>query len=118
MTLIVEPEAQREWNDEREPGVGLRFNSVVWEHLKTLAAHPERFPLSGRLAQKAKINGWPCSIFFVADKTQRQIKILAVWHAKLKRCHHNRSEWVAVGREGDQRTGNPLNISYMIGFAR
>ena len=88
MTLLVEPEAQREWNeavdwyDEREPGVGLRFNSVVWDQLKTLAAHPERFPMAGRLARKAKIKGWPYSIFFVANETQRQIKILAVWHAK------------------------------------
>jgi len=88
MTVITEPEAEHEWNeavdwyDQREPGVGLRFNAVVRDYLKELAAQPERFPLVGRLTRKAKIKDWPYSIFFVVDDEQRQIKIVAVWHGK------------------------------------
>jgi len=88
MTIITEPEAEREWNEavdwyeEREAGVGARFNSVVWERLRTLAAQPDRFPLAGRLARKAKIKGWPYSIYFVVNAALRQIKVVAVWHGK------------------------------------
>ena len=88
MTVITEPEAEHEWNeavdwyDQREPGVGLRFNAVVRDYLKALAAQPERFPLVGRFTRKAKIKDWPYSIFFVVDDAHRQIKIVAVWHGK------------------------------------
>lgn len=88
MTVITEPEAEREWNeavdyyDQREPGVGVRFNAVVRSYLKALAARPERFPLVARLARKAKIKDWPYSIFFVVDDVRRQIKVVAVWHGR------------------------------------
>ncbi len=88
MTVITEPEAEHEWNeavdwyDQREPGVGHRFNAVVRDYLKVLAAQPERFPLVGRLTRKVKIKDWPYSILFVVDDEHRQLKVVAVWHGK------------------------------------
>lgn len=88
MTIITEPEAEHEWNEavdwheERQPGLGLRLNSEIWQHIQTLASQPDRFPLVGRLTRKAKIKGWPYSIFFVVNEAHSQIKIIAVWHGK------------------------------------
>jgi plasmid stabilization system protein ParE len=88
MTVIIEPEADREWNEavdhyeERDPGVGARFNFAIWERLKVLAAQPERFPLVGRVTRKAKIHGWPYAIYFAVNESMRQIKVIAVWHGK------------------------------------
>jgi plasmid stabilization system protein ParE len=86
--VIVEADAEREWQqaadwyEERESGVGLRFNAAVHQCLQSLAQEPERFPLISRLTRKARIHGWPYSIFFVINESRQQIKVVAVWHGK------------------------------------
>jgi plasmid stabilization system protein ParE len=86
--VLTEPEAEREWNEavdwyeERESGVGLRFNAAVRASLQIVAKQPERFPLYSQLTRKAKIEGWPYPIFFAVNDTHRQINVLPVWHAK------------------------------------
>ena len=88
MTVVVEPEARREWNEAvdwyeaRGAGLGLRFNAAVWEVINSLRTQPERFRCSGRLTQKAKVQGWPYSVFFVVNNPEQQVKIVAVWHGK------------------------------------
>ncbi len=85
-SIIVAPEAEHEWTqtvdwyDEREPGNGSRFNSVVRLCLQDLSANPKRFPFASRLTQKAKIKGWPYSIYFVVNEAQQQITVVAIWH--------------------------------------
>ena len=54
--VIAEAEAKREWNEavdwyeERETGVGWRFDDELRTFLQTLAQNPERFQLFTRLA--------------------------------------------------------------------
>ena len=85
MTVVVEPEAQREWNQAVDwyeaagPGLGLRFNSAIWEVIGSLRTQPDRFRLSGRLNRKAKVQGWPYSVFFVVNPAQQEVKVIAVW---------------------------------------
>jgi plasmid stabilization system protein ParE len=84
--VLVEAEAGLEWNsavdwyEEHEPGVGLRFNAEVHALLKVLSRDPERFPLVSRLTRKARIPGWPYSVFFAIEATHREIKVIAIWH--------------------------------------
>ena len=85
--VIAEAEAKRDWNEavdwyeEREPGVGLRFDDTLCAFLQTLTQHAERFSFATRLTRKAKIpEPWPYSVYFVINAEFREVKILAIWH--------------------------------------
>jgi hypothetical protein len=63
LPVIIDPEAQQEWDEgaawyeHREHGVGLRFNSIVRQHLEKISVEYERFPFFTKFIQKAKIVG-------------------------------------------------------------
>lgn len=79
-------EAERDWNEavdwyeHREPGLGSRFNSDLHSFLQTLAREPHRFLLVGRLTRRARMPGWPYSIFFAVNEAHREVKVIAIWH--------------------------------------
>jgi plasmid stabilization system protein ParE len=88
--VIAAAEARLEWNEavnwyeEREAGVGLRFDNELRTFLQTLAQDPERFRFATRLTRKAKVpRPWPYSVYFSINREQREVKVLAVWHGKL-----------------------------------
>ena len=69
--VIADAEAKLEWNEavdryeERETGVGLRFDDALRTFLQTLAQDPERFRRATALTRKAKMpEPWPYSIYF------------------------------------------------------
>ena len=85
--VIAEAEAKREWNEavdwyeDREAGVGLRFDDELRTFLQTLAQNPECFQLYRRLTHKAKVPPpWPHSVYFTIDRQHREVKVVAVWH--------------------------------------
>lgn len=86
--LVFEVEAREEawaagdWYESREPGVGGRFAAVLDEHLRAIISDPFRYAKAGPTTHKAKINGWPYSIYFTILEERRLVKILAVWHGK------------------------------------
>jgi hypothetical protein len=90
LPVIIDTDAQEEWNEsalwyeKRERGVGIRFNIVVREYLEKIASDYARFPFATRLTQKAKMIGWPYSIYFVVNHSVQQIKVVAVWHGSQK----------------------------------
>ena len=87
--VIAEGKAKSEWNEavawyeEREPGVGLRFNDELLRFLQTLARDPERFRLCTRLTRKAKMPPpWPYSVYFTVNEAHRKVHVLAIWHGR------------------------------------
>ncbi len=85
--VIAEAEAKWEWNEavdwyeEREMGVGWRFDDELQAFLRTLTQDPERVRLATALTRKAKMpEPWPYSIYFTVNVEYREVKILAVWH--------------------------------------
>ena len=85
--VIADAEAKLEWNEavdryeERETGVGLRFDDALRTFLQTLAQDPERFRRATALTRKAKMpEPWPYSIYFTVNIPHREVKVLAVWH--------------------------------------
>ncbi|HEY5041835.1 MAG TPA: type II toxin-antitoxin system RelE/ParE family toxin [Verrucomicrobiae bacterium] len=85
--VIAEAEAKLEWNEavdwyeERELGVGWRFDDELQTFLQTLAQNPERFRLATALTRKAKMpEPWPYSIYLTVNIEHLEVKILAVWH--------------------------------------
>jgi hypothetical protein len=94
--LLIEPEAHDEvrkagdWYEAREAGVGGRFAVVVDTYLQQIISDPFRYPKAGPTTRKAKIIGWPYSIYFTILEQRHIVKIIAVWQgnqdpAKLSR---------------------------------
>jgi plasmid stabilization system protein ParE len=83
--VFVEPAAREEmqkagdWYESQEVGVGGRFAVVIDECLRRIVADPLRYPKAGATTRKAKILGWPYSIFFTVLEEQRLVKVIAVW---------------------------------------
>jgi len=86
--VVIEEEAERElsegveYYDKREPGVGQRFAREVREVFRKVCDHPERFPCASRLTKKAKILGWPYSVYFTINFETEEVVIVSVWHGK------------------------------------
>ena len=68
-----------DWYEAREAGVGGRFALVLDEYLPKIISDPFRYPKAGPTTCKAKIIGWPYSIFFTILEEKRLVKIIAVW---------------------------------------
>ena len=94
--LIIEADVREEiraagdWYEGREPGVGGRFAVALDNCLQQILSDPSRYPKIGPTTHKAKILGWPYSIFFTILNERRLVKVIAVWQgcqdpAKLRR---------------------------------
>ncbi len=68
------------WYEEQADGVGVRFVLAADKVMATISSHPFRFPKAGRNGRRARIHGWPYSIYFVVDVAHSEIKVVAVWH--------------------------------------
>ncbi len=78
------------WYEGQSEGLGVRFTLEVDKTVAGIAAEPLRFSEAGRIARKARVLGWPYTVYFVINETHAEIKIVAVWHGarnphKLKR---------------------------------
>ena len=94
--LIIEADVREEilragdWYEAQEAGVGGRFTVVLDECLQQIISDPFRYPKASPSTHKAKIIGWPYSVFFTILEDERLVKIIAVWQgnqdpAKLRR---------------------------------
>jgi len=81
--VIAEAEAKRDWNDLRQPGVGLRFDGAIRTFLQTLANQPDRFRLATRLTRLARMpKPWPYLVYLTINREFREVKVLSIWHCK------------------------------------
>lgn len=86
LDVYVEPTAEQEWAEaalwyeKQEPGVGSRFNQDVRDLLRVVAKQPDRFPKAGQRGHKAKVIGWPYSVYFIIDRFRNQVRVTAIWH--------------------------------------
>lgn len=83
--LLIEADVREEirkagdWYEAREAGVGGRFAVVVDKYLQQIVSDPFRYPKAAPTTHRAKIIGWPYSIYFTVLKQKRLVKIVAVW---------------------------------------
>lgn len=85
---VIEGEAEREFNeavdfyDGRQPGLGQRFAREVRDDFREACKNPERFPPVTRLTRKAKVRGWPYSIYYSIKLEAAELVISTIWHGK------------------------------------
>lgn len=68
------------WYEGQAEGLGIRFILEVDAVITAIASQPFRFSRAGRKTRKARILGWPYSIYFVVNETHSEVKVVAVWH--------------------------------------
>jgi plasmid stabilization system protein ParE len=68
------------WYENQAEGLGVRFTLEVDAVMLAITCQPLRFPKAGRKTRKARIHGWPYSIYFVVNEVHAEIKVVAVWH--------------------------------------
>ncbi len=68
------------WLEGCSEGLGIRFISEVDAVMTAISSQPLRFSKAGRKGRKARVHGWPYSIYFVVNETHAEIKVIAVWH--------------------------------------
>lgn len=84
--VVIEEEAEAEFAEavafynEREPGLGQRFACEVRDVFREVCRDPERFRLASRLTRKARVPGWPYSIYYAIKPQAGEIVISTVWH--------------------------------------
>ena len=61
-------------------GLGVRFTLEVNAVMVAISSPPLRFSKAGRTGRKARVHGWPYSIYFVVNEAHAEIKVIAVWH--------------------------------------
>ena len=61
-------------------GLGVRFTLEVNAVMAAISSQPLRFSKAGRTGRKARVHGWPYSIYFVVNEDHAEIKVIAVWH--------------------------------------
>ena len=84
--IIHDPEATVEfreavaWYEEQSKGLGVRFVVEVGAVMAVISAQPFRFSRASRKSRKARIQGWPYSIYFTVNEAHSEVKVLAIWH--------------------------------------
>ena len=68
------------WYEGQADGLGVRFVLAVDAVIAAIASQPLRFSKDGQKARKARVLGWPYSVYFVINETHSEIKVIAVWH--------------------------------------
>ncbi|NJM54687.1 MAG: type II toxin-antitoxin system RelE/ParE family toxin [Verrucomicrobiae bacterium] len=68
------------WYEERAEGLGVRFIGAVDAVMAAIVSQPLRFSPAGAKVRKARVHGWPYSVYFVINEAHSEIKVIAVWH--------------------------------------
>jgi plasmid stabilization system protein ParE len=68
------------WYESQAEGLGVRFTLEADEVIAAIISQPFRFSKAGRKGRKARILGWPYTIYFVVNEAHAEIKVIAIWH--------------------------------------
>ena len=68
------------WYEGQAEGLGVRFTLEVDAVITAISFQPLRFSKAGHKSRKARVHGWPYSIYFVINEAHAEIKVIAVWH--------------------------------------
>lgn len=68
------------WYESQSEGLGVRFTLEVDAAIAAISSQPLRFSKAGRKGRKARILGWPYTIYFVVNEAHAEIKVIAVWN--------------------------------------
>jgi plasmid stabilization system protein ParE len=68
------------WYEAQTEGLGVRFVREVDAVIASIGSNPFRFSRAVRQSRRARIRGWPYSIYFTVSEAHSEVKVIAVWH--------------------------------------
>ena len=83
---ILQLRARRElldawiWYEERQAGLGDRFENEVYKHLKKIEQHPYRYPERKQFFRETKIKIFPYLVIYRIDENEKVILISSIFH--------------------------------------
>lgn len=94
--LIFHPEAEEEyldaylWYEEKQEGLGDRFEQKVEQRLKQISEHPEHYAKKKASFRESSVDVFPFRIVFVVNKKKKSIYVAAIYHTKRAPKHKYR----------------------------
>lgn len=77
---MLEFQEAAEWYESRCSRLGVRFISQVDKVISAISLQPFQFSKVGQRCRKARVRGWPYTIYFIPNEVHAEVKIIAVWH--------------------------------------
>jgi plasmid stabilization system protein ParE len=83
---ILQPRARKElldawiWYEERQVGLGDRFENEIYKRIEQIEKHPERYPERKQFFRETKIKIFPYLIIYRIDWDQKVILISSIFH--------------------------------------
>ncbi len=66
--------------EEQAAGLGVRFVLEVDKVMAAISSQPLRFSKASRKSRKARVLGWPYTVYFAINEERHEVNVLAVWH--------------------------------------
>ena len=70
------------WYEGQAAGLGARSVLAVDKVVSAIRTHPLRFPKAAAMSRKARVLGWPYTIYFQFNEAAPEIKVIAIWHGR------------------------------------
>ena len=83
---VLQPRARMElldawiWYEERQVGLGDRFENEVYKRIEQIQQHPERYPERKEFFRETKIKIFPYLIIYRVAEKERVILISSIFH--------------------------------------
>ncbi len=69
-----------EWYEDRQPGLGDRFKNEVYNCIRIIEQHPERYPERRKNYNEALVKVFPCLVIYRIHKRKKSVAIVSVFH--------------------------------------
>ncbi len=86
--LVFHPKAEQEyldaysWYEDKQEGLGDRFEQMVERKLKQISEHPEHYAITKSSYREASLEVFPFRVVFMVKKKRKQIYVSAIYHTK------------------------------------
>ena len=73
-----------EWYEDKQPGLGDRFKQQVYNCIRIIEQHPERYPERKKYYREALVKIFPYLVIYRINKSKKRIAIVSVFHSSRK----------------------------------
>jgi plasmid stabilization system protein ParE len=87
-STILHPRARKElleawiWYEEKQSGLGDRFENEVYKRINQIEQNPERYPERKKTFHETKIKTFPFLVIYRIEKEQSLIIVSSIFHTK------------------------------------
>ena len=72
------------WYEDKQVGLGDRFENEVYQCIEKIEQHPERYPQRKKPFHETKVKIFPYLVIYRIEKAEQLIIISSIFHTKRK----------------------------------